>query len=575
MSRQWKQLLLFLFFALFLVVVPVVALIGLMGKDAGSALKGGNAVVVIDIDGELLDYQPYSTPLSIFTEREPDLTGILSTIKRASEDGRVQALILRIFPSGAGAAKCGEIRAALGSFRETGKKVIAYSPVLVGNHYMLACGADSIFMPPSGYLVIPGPASSAVFIRGMLDKLGINPNIHRIGDYKSAAEMITETGRTPESRRMTQWLLEDMYEGFVASVASDRGRSEDTVRTWIDRGLYSPRRALENGLIDGMRHWDQVRGSLEGGDVGIIPASDYLKGYGPAYGSGSGPAVAVVHAQGEIVMGERGWDAFTGQTAGTETVIRELKRARRNGRIKAVILRIDSPGGDGIAGGMISREVEMTSRVKPVVVSMSDVAASGGYEIAYRADRIIAMPSSITGSIGSITGKMNMRGLYGKIGVTKDEMGVGDNALILSDYRDFSESEWDVLREEHWEFYRNWIEEIARFRDMRIGEVDSVARGRVWTGRQAEEVGLVDGTGGIDRAFEVACELAGIDDPEGVHMIHMPGRIGLLRGLFSGRTVEDTAARLLYRMIGRRFNRRSELIMNRKLPEEFEPGGGP
>ena len=190
-----------------------------------------------------------------------------------------------------------------------------------------------------------------------------------------------------------------------------------------------------------------------------------------------------------------------------------------------MILRVDSPGGDGIAGDMISREVELTSKEKPVVVSMSDVAASGGYEIAYRADRIIAMPASITGSIGSITGKMNVRGLYNKLGVTKDEIGTGKNSLIYSDYRDFSDDEWALVREEHWAFYRSWIEEIARFREMPVDSIDSLGRGRVWTGTQAVATGLIDGMGGMRSAVSAACELAGIADSSRVVLVHYPQRV--------------------------------------------------
>jgi len=191
---------------------------------------------------------------------------------------------------------------------------------------------------------------------------------------------------------------------------------------------------------------------------------------------------------------------------------------------------------------MISREVELASKEKPVVVSMSDVAASGGYEISYRADRIIAMPGSITGSVGSITGKMNMRGLYDKLGVTKDEIGTGNNSLIYSDYRDFSEDEWALVKEEHWAFYTNWIEQIAGFREMSVDSVDSLGRGRVWTGKQAAASGLIDEVGDMHRAVAAACELAGIADSSSVVLVHYPRRLTILQEILSRNLLEDAAS---------------------------------
>jgi protease-4 len=401
-------------------------------------------------------------------------------------------------------------------------------------------------MPPSSYLMITGPASSALFLKGTFDKLGIRPNIDRIGDYKSAAETFTETERTPASREMAGWLLDDIYERFVDAIAEARGLGEDTVRMHIDYGLFAPRSALAAGLIDGIRNWDEISGRLEAEGITLLPAREYIRVRelnAPAFSS---RRIAVVHAGGTIVMGESGFDATFGQTVGAETVIRELRRVREEEGIKAVVLRVDSPGGDGIAGAMISREVEITAAVKPVVVSMSDVAASGGYEISYRADRIVALPGSITGSIGSFTGKLNVRGFYDRIGFTKDEMGTGAKSLMNSNYRDYTSAEWEVLREEHRAFYRHWIEDIARFRDMEVTRVDSIAQGRVWTGRQARERGLVDEEGGFNRALEIACELAGIEDPDDAAIMHLPTRLSILQRILSGGYLEHTAAYLIH-----------------------------
>jgi len=433
-------------------------------------------------------------------------------------------------------------------FKESGKPVVAFSAVLEGHHYLLACAADSIFMPPAGYVVIPGPSSSAIFFRGAFDKLGINPNIDRIGAYKSAAETYTEKERTPESRAMTRLLLGDIYERFVADVAAARGCGTDAVLAWVDRGLFSPERAFNEGVIDGVRYWDEIEARFEKEGASLVDSREYLRGKRAA-AVPVGPRIAVIHAQGLITTGESGFDPISGLTMGSETIIEELRRARDDETIEAVILRVDSPGGDGIAGDMISREVELVSMEKPVVVSMSDVAASGGYEIAYRADAIVALPSSVTGSIGSITGKLNARGLYNKLGITKDEIGTGRHSLIYSDYRDFTDDEWALVREEHWAFYRGWIEEIARFREMPVDSIDSLGRGRVWTGSQAFDNGLIDGVGGLRETVFAACGLAGIADSSRVVLVHYPKRVTILQEILSRNILEDAASYAIHRAL--------------------------
>ena len=557
MTERAKRLTLILFLFGFLVVIPLVAIIT-WGPAVQPIAK--NTAIVLEIGGAMLEFHPAFSPGAFFGKRELTLTDALACIEEASRDSRVKGLVLKIFPSGAGAAKCEELKAAIDRFRKSKKPVIAFSSVLEGHHYLIACAADSIFMPPAGYVIIPGPSSSAIFIRGTLDKLGINPNIHRIEDYKAAAEMYTEKERTPKSRAMTEWLLGDIFEKYVADIAAARDCGEDAVLAWVDRGLFSPGRALDEGIIDGIRYWDEIEARFEKRDVRLVGAQEYLRSKRAAARL-EGPRIAVIHAQGIITMGESGFDPLNGLTMGSETIIDELRRARDDDGVKAVILRVDSPGGDGIAGDMISREVELTSKEKPVVVSMSDVAASGGYEISYRADRIIAMPGSITGSIGSITGKMNMRGLYNKLGVTKDEIGTGKNSLIYSDYRDFSDDEWALVREEHWAFYRSWIAQIALFREMSADSVDSLGRGRVWTGKQAAASGLIDEVGDMHRAVAAACELAGIADPSRVVLVHYPRRVTILQEILSRNLLEDAASYAIHEALFDNVSERGGLFL--------------
>ncbi len=549
MERSRARILLVVFLLFFLIVVPVIALIGIFSFRL--PVRAERMALVVRVQGRFPDYPPYFSPDIFLARKEPNMTDLLICLEQAEMDDRVETVVLKLFPSGAGAAKCEELASAISRLRMSGKQVIAFSPILVGSHYLAATAADSLFMPPSGYLVIPGAASSAMFVRGTFDKLGVRPNIHRIGEYKSAAEALTETERSPSSREMIEWILGDRFDRFVETVAERRQTTTETVTGWIDRGIWGPKRAYENGLIDGVRFWDQLETVFEGQELDMVDMYDYLEDRGAGYIEALGPKVAVVHIQGRIVTGQSGIDMMEGDTAGSETIISALRKARDNASVKAVVIRVDSPGGDAFAGDMISREVQLASIVKPVVVSMSDYAASGGYQVAYRADKIVALPGSITGSIGSITGKLNYRGFYNKIGITKDEIGIGDKALIFSDYRDFTEEELRVIEEEHYAFYFRWIEDVALHRGMRVGEVDSIARGRVWTGGQAAELGLVDETGGLRHAVELACQLADIDDPSSIALVHLPKRRTLLQGLLSGGFLQNLLAynvrELIYR----------------------------
>jgi protease-4 len=559
MTARSKGLILALVLIGILVVIPIIAITS--WRPIAPSI-GGRAAVVLDIGGEILEYHPGFSPGLVFGRRMMTLTDYLATIDEARVDPRVKALVLRLTPSSAGPAKCEELEDAIDRFAETGKLVISFSPVLTNYEYLIACAADSVFMPPTGYLIVVGPASSAEFLRGTFDKLGIKPNIDRIGEYKSAAETYTEKKHTPPARAMTERLLGDFYDDLVSGIADERGVGADTVRQWIDRGLYDPARALDEGLIDGVRYWDEIEKSFDDKNIDLVDAAEYLRTRRTV--SLAGPHIAVVHAQGIITMGQSGFDPLGGLTMGSQSVIDELRKARESGSIKAVILRIDSPGGDGVAGDMISREVEVTAKEKPVVVSMSDVAASGGYEIAYRASKIVAMPGTLTGSIGSITGKLNLRGLYNKLGVTKDEIGTGPMSLIYSDYSDFTADQWKVIREEHWAFYDGWIREIARFRHMRESAVDSLGRGRVWTGAEALQNGLVDAVGGLDRAVGVACKLAGIADSSRAVLVHYPRRVSLLQELLSRNLLGDAVAYAIHDACTRDESALSRLLLEHR-----------
>lgn len=506
--------------------------------------------LVLGLEGEIVDYPLGGVTSQIFGGGPGSHAELLENLEKAVVDDRIKGVILKVGPSTLGGAKLQELRQAVRKVQESGKKVYAFSEFLSTQDYYIASACDSIFMTPSGYLTMTGATSGRLFVKNMLDKLDIKPNIHRIEDYKSAAEMVTRSEMSDESEEQARWLMDDLYAEFITAVASDRSMTPSDVEAVWEKALYLPDEGIEAGLVDGTLFWDQLEDRLKD------PDDEKLKTvYGGAYSKVDradvglkGKKIAIVHAQGLIHGGKSGVDPLLGMTMGAKSVVKDLRTVLEDEDVVGVVFRVDSPGGEGLASDVIGRWAKVVDGEKPVVVSMADVAASGGYMVSHRIRPIVALPNTITGSIGSITGKFNMHGLYDKLGITLDFVSKGPHALIWSDYYDWTDEEAEMVAESHWKGFNDWVEDIAKHRDMTFEEVDSVARGRVWTGRQALERNLVDELGGLDLAISIVKERAEIPADEEVTIVHYPVKKGLVESLMSGELAAAVKADLTYQL---------------------------
>jgi protease-4 len=471
--------------------------------------------------------------------------------KKAKVDKRIKAILLDVDTSGVGWGKAEEIRDAISDFRSSGKPVYAYMEFGLNKEYYIATACDKIYVPPPGELFINGLAADVMFFRGSLDKLGIYPDIYQIGKYKSAGDMFTQKQMTDAHREYVNSLLDDLYGRYVNGIAQARHKSPDEVRALIDNAPYNSARAKEAGLIDGSVYRDDVEKSMksmlgykESDRFVPVKGSDYRDVSPESLGLNKGEKIAVIYATGDIGSGTSENSPSGDQSIGSDTVARALNDAAADKSIKAIVMRVDSPGGSGLASDIIWHAVEAANQKKPVVVSMSDVAASGGYYISVSAAKIVAQPSTITGSIGVVAGKPVVKGLYDWLGITNEYVLRGKTAGMFRETEKFSDEE--RAKFEDWiktTYYSDFVPKVAKGRNKDTQYIDSVGQGRVWTGAQAKERGLVDEFGGLDKAIEVAKQLAKLPAEKGVQRVILPHPQTFIQQLLSGSN-ENTNTKL-------------------------------
>lgn len=508
-----------------------------------------NSVLTLRVSGPLPDYVPDNPLNRIFATPPQSLSSLLTQFRKAKTDKRIRAIILDIDASETGWAKAEELRAAIEDFRTSGKPVYAYMEMGFNKDYYVASACDKIYMPPPGELFVTGLAADVMFFRGTLDKLGIYPDLYQIGKYKSAGDMFTQKEMTKDHRDVVNSLLDDMYGRLVDAIAKARGKSADDVKKLIDNAPYNARQAKDAGLIDGAMYREEIEkelkqrlGYAEKDNLRLVKASDYRKISQESLGLNKGEKIAIVYASGDIMSGTSQFGTDGQEVIGSESLVRLLNEVRDDKTIKAVVLRIDSPGGEGLASDIIWRGIESLKAKKPVVVSMSDVAASGGYYIACNANKIVAQPSTITGSIGVVGGKPVVKGFYDWIGVSNEYVLRGTNAGIFRESEKFTDSERAKFQEFLKTTYDDFTDKVAKGRSKDQAYIDSIGQGRVWTGRQGKENGLVDEYGGLDKAIEIAKQLANIPADKGVHRVIRPIPPNLFDQLFSDPGEADTRA---------------------------------
>lgn len=549
------------FFVAFLgALLAIIVLVLLVGSIGGYMAGKQPAIedrswLIVEMYGDLLEYDPPGGIMSQLVDSDVEtLQRILDNLEKAAVDDRIEGVIFKVAAGNSvGTAMLQEIRGAIRRVQDTDKKVLVWAESFDRQDYLLLAACDEVLVPPTAYIGFTGFSSETLHVKRAFDKLGIKPNIHKIKDYKSAAETVIREDMSEPAREMRGWIMDEMWETLLETLAADRGFDEEKIVELMQHAYFTADEALDSGLIDRIAYWDELETELKGADedaLRSVSQGRYAEVLRSKLDLDGDKKIAVIHAQGTIIGRRNDVNPLLGLTMGHESIIAEFRRARLDEDVAAIVFRVDSRGGDALGSDLMGHEVEITVGVKPVVVSMVDVAASGGYHISYRASKIVADPMTITGSIGSISGKINMKDFYDKLGITFDHVERGPMATIESDLQDFTPEERARFEENHWNGFNDWLRDVAEHRDMSFEDAEQLAHGRVWTGRQAVANGLVDEIGDLKHAIELAGQLAGIPADEQVTVEHFPKQKGLLESLISGDSAAATAAHwIVYRTI--------------------------
>lgn len=531
--------------------MPTIDLTDLRRKLELVKHKGVLPGTTLEVDWSRLpsDETPAS-PLSALTELNKPLSlrATVEALHRAAGDDRITGLVARVQPYAAPVAVVQELRAALKAFRETGKRTVAYADVFYGNGaYYLASAFEKIVLLPAGSVGLVGFASVANFLGEALPWLGIEPEFGQRYEYKSMADVFTKTDFTPAHREATEALLDGILRTVAADIAADRGLDATTVEALMDDGPHEAAEALQAGLVDQLGFHDQAWAEARG-DGHLQFLSRFAKRTKPkARATKDHPAIAVIGVSGMIADGKSGFKPGIppGMGTGSDTLVAAVRAAAADPKIKAIVLRIDSPGGSAIASEVMWRELSLArDGGTPVVASMGAVAASGGYYVAAPCNRIVANPSTVTGSIGVVTGKFVTQGLREKAHLATRVLARNPNATMLAGYEPFTPEQRAKVDHGLDTIYELFVSRVAEGRRMTREAVHEVAKGRVWIGTDAHERGLVDVLGGFGDAVEEAKRLAGIGADEEVRLVHLP-KSNPLEALLPKENSEPPAARLL------------------------------
>lgn len=570
MSKTAKTLLIIggVLLALFLVLVVG---IWLAARSMGKPSVAENSVLVLNVSGSLPDFSADDSAAQLFGfGQPPSFSNLLTQLRKAKVDSRIGAVLLDINFPGIGWGKADELRAAIAEFKTSGKPVYAYMEIGSNKEYYIAVAADRVYLPPTGDLYITGFSAQSQFYKGSLDKLGVEMEDVHVGKYKSFNESFTRKDHSPEAREVVNAILDDYYNRVSAAIAESRKKSTEEVKAIIDNAPYNAIAAEQQKLIDGAKYRDEVYreiknqlGYQESDELRVTTASQYKEITPESLGLNNGERVAVVFASGIITPGKSSDGTFGGaQTVGSDTISKAIKDAADDATIKAIVLRVDSGGGSALASDLMWRAIEYAKTKKPIVTSMGDVAASGGYYIACNSNRIVAEPSTVTGSIGVVLSKPAMGGLYDWLGITNETISRGKNSELFRTDRKWTDREREVFqRNANFFYWDNFVPKVAKGRGRSVEQIHEVAQGRVWTGFQAKDKGLIDEFGGLNRAVEIAGELANLPAGKDVRRVVFPAPQPFLASLFGGRDEEAT--------VGAKERAQQEAII-KSLPKDLQ-----
>jgi protease-4 len=527
-------------------LIGIAAVLSALGVWVTGSLKGKRASVpsstalVLRLDGDLSEIEGAGL-LDQFVEGPPTVRDIVDALARAKVDRRVKALIIEPVGGTPFWAKSQEIRDAILDFKKSGKKTIAFLEYGGEQEYYLATACDQVTLLPTSVLDVKGLATYEVFLRGAFDKFGVTPDFVHVGDYKTAVNTYTEKTFTKAHREMTESLNHDAFDQLVQAIATARKKTPQAVRELIDEGPFLADDALSAGLVDSLLYRDEVEDKIGLGDDDTTDFDDYVRSLQPPFTFSARPRIAVIYAVGTIASGE----ATSGDVAASDTLVEYINQAADDKHVKAIVLRIDSPGGSSIASDVIWRALMLAREEKPLIVSMGDLAASGGYYIAMPGHVIVAQPGTLTGSIGIYTGKLAYGGALNKLGIGTETVAEGKLADINSPIKPFTDAERAKIEDQVQAFYEQFVTKVAEARKSTPEKIDKVAQGRVWTGRQAKSLGLVDELGGLTRAIGNAKQRAKITGE--AEIVVYPPRPSILEALSRpfGPTDESESSRSL------------------------------
>jgi protease-4 len=519
-------------------------------KETKAAEKKVRIAYII-IDGEL----PESPgEMSLFGDLGVDLRKTMARIEKAGEDESIAGVILQI-DAAPGRGKLNELRSAIKRVQGKGKKVYALLESAMGPQYQLASACDEIILPESGEVLLPGVRAEFSFYKDLFAKVGVEADMMHVGDFKGAAEPYTRDSLSEPVRKNMTALIDDLYDEMLTTIASDRDIKIEEIRKLVDQGLLMADEAKEAGLVDRVIYPDQFRDALQAeykadklvyvenyakqkvdtdfsGPMGMMKLFQSMMGEGRSGSGDSAPKIAVVYAVGPIMSGKSQSSLLGGTSMGSTTIVEALQEAAKDETVKAIVLRVDSPGGSALASDLIWRQTQAID--KPIIASMGDVAASGGYYISMGADRIFAEPGTVTGSIGVVGGKLAMKGVYDKLGIDTESISRGENSGIFSTTDKFSESERKVVERMMKVIYDQFTSKAAEGRKMKQEDLEKLAGGQVYTGRVAKRLGLIDEVGTLRDSIQSAKRLAGLDPDKKVELIVLPKPENPFEALFGG-----------------------------------------
>jgi protease-4 len=500
------------------------------------------STLVVKLEGDVPEKSPPEIPLPFFEAQNPvTVQEVWETFRKAAADSRIKGVIFEPRGLDIGWAKLQEVREDILQFKKSGKPIITYLRGPSGREYYLASATDRIYLAPEDSLDLKGMRVEGMFVKNTLDKVGVKADVIHAGKYKDAGDILTQTSMSPETSEVLNQILDQYYGNLIATVAEGRKKQPEAVRAIIDQGPYMANEALANGLIDSLGFDDQViqdmQGRLKQTELKQVAIKSYLKA--PAASTGTVRRIALVVGEGEITRGS-GNPNSDEQGITATAMVRLLKQAENDSSIRGVILRVDSPGGDGVASDDILHEAKNLSKKKPLVISMGDVAASGGYFISVTGDPIIAYPNTLTGSIGVIFARFNLHGLYDKIGVNKQLLTRGRFADLDSEYAPLSNEAREKIAGQIDAFYKSFVSRVADGRKKSFDQIEPLSQGRVWLGVQAKQNGLVDELGGLDKAVELIRKRANIAASDRITLVPYPGKRSVLDFLL--RSSDESAA---------------------------------